>query len=307
MSRWTCPPELRSLPQWVVWRFGQRRSEGRRAKVPYDPRTGGPAAVNDPNTWAPFGQAVAVADQYDGIGIVLTADSPFTGLDLDHCRDPESGAIAAWAQGIVDTLASYTEITPSGTGLRVFVRATLPRGGRKRGPIEMYDRAHFLTITGAHLQGSPMTIEARQREVDQVHAEAFGPSEFFLPHPVVWPLGFPASQAVSSRQLRHDRRLLERAARASNGRLFVALWGGELAGYPSHSEADLALLNLLAFWTGHDPVRMDRMFRQSCRYRSKWDDRRGAETYGALTLARALREAKGHTTGWWGRGRRIPS
>ena len=85
-----------------------------------------------------------------------------------------------------------------------------------------------------------------------------------------------------------DRELLEKARDADNGDRFDALWRGDTAGYPSHSEADMALCNLLAFWTGGDRQRMDRLFRESGLMRDKWDEDRGADTYGERTIEAAL-------------------
>jgi primase-polymerase (primpol)-like protein len=87
------------------------------------------------------------------VGFVVTATHPFAGVDLDHCRDPETGKVALWAADIIRRLDSYTEVTPSGAGVRIWVRATLPPGGRKKGRIELYDRDRYFTITGAHVPG----------------------------------------------------------------------------------------------------------------------------------------------------------
>ena len=89
-----------------------------------------------------------------------------------------------------------------------------------------------------------------------------------------------------------DRELIEKAARAVNGGRFRNLWCGNIAGYPSHSEADQALCNILAFWTGNDPGRMDRLFRQSGLMRVKWDRKQSGTTYGAITIAKAVKGNK---------------
>jgi primase-polymerase (primpol)-like protein len=99
--------------------------------------------------------AYEIGEPFAGIGFVLTPDDPFAGIDLDHCRDPETGEIEPWASEIVDRFQSYTEISPSGAGIRIFIRGTLPAGkGRHRGRVEVYDRGRFLTVTGQRLEGS---------------------------------------------------------------------------------------------------------------------------------------------------------
>jgi len=125
------PAKLAPFDQWVTWRWAER--DGKRTKPPFNARTGGYASSTDSATWSTVEQALAALDGYDGIGFVLTDRDPFADAHLDHCRDEETGIIEPWAHKIVETLSSYTEITPSGTGLCVFVRGTLPPGGRKRG------------------------------------------------------------------------------------------------------------------------------------------------------------------------------
>jgi putative DNA primase/helicase len=144
------PAELQRLDQWVGWRWEQRKN--RWTKPPVAISTGGRAAVNAPATWCSFQQAGGAYLKGDiaGVGFVLTADDPYTAVDLDHCRDPHTGQIAPWAHDIIARLASYTEVSPSGTGIRILVRGALPPGRRKddaRG-IEMYDADRYVTLTG---------------------------------------------------------------------------------------------------------------------------------------------------------------
>ncbi len=108
----------------------------------------------------PFADALAAwaAGRYDGIGFVFSADDPYTGVDLDHVRDADTGVVQPWALDIVRRLDSYTEISPSGGGLHVIVRAQVPRG-RKKFPqlgAEMYDRARYFTMTGNVFAGVPV-------------------------------------------------------------------------------------------------------------------------------------------------------
>jgi len=137
------PQALKALSRWVAWRREER--DGKPTKVPYNVLTGNKASVTDPDDWATFEQAIAAfeAGGYDGIGFVLTADDPFAGVDLDHCLDPNTGVLEPWASSIVDQLHSYTERSPSGEGLRIFVIGKLPPGRRRKGPIEFYDSQRY--------------------------------------------------------------------------------------------------------------------------------------------------------------------
>jgi hypothetical protein len=115
------PPELRALSQWVVYKRG--------TGMPFDPKTGLIARVNNPDTWGTFQQAqkAVLSGRFDRLGFVLTKSDPFVGVDLDACRDPKTGVIAPWAHAVLRRFGrTYTEVSPSGTGIRLFVRARLP-------------------------------------------------------------------------------------------------------------------------------------------------------------------------------------
>jgi putative DNA primase/helicase len=275
------PSELRSQPQWVVWQYETR--DGERTKVPYQARLGetrrARASSTDPATWTSFDTALTfyqVESWPEGIGFVLTADDPFVGVDLDHCVGDQ---IDPWARTIVRTLSSYTEVTPSGEGLRVFVRGTLPPGGRKKSNFEVYDRKRFLTVTGNRVSRASI-VEERTAELARIHAEIFGVSANGV---AKLPQDLPRQPLEVA-----DAELLNRARAAVNGAAFWSLWNGEASTYGSASEADLALCSHLAWWTGGSPARTDYLFRQSGLMRPKWDERHGDRTYGQRTIDKAL-------------------
>jgi len=151
------PAELRQPPQWVTWRYEQRDPAKKPTKVPYNPRTGGKADTTASDTWATCAEAVTACSRHghNGVGFVFTADDPYFGIDLDQCRNAETGHIAPWAQTIVRRLDTYTEVTPSGTGLHIIGKGTLPPGQRRTGSTEMYDQKRFFTVTGQALEVQP--------------------------------------------------------------------------------------------------------------------------------------------------------
>jgi putative DNA primase/helicase len=176
------------------------------------------------------------------------------GVDLDGCRNPRTGEIEARATEIVKGLGSYTELSPSETGLKVFVCGELPLGRWRKGNIEMYDRGRFFTTTGLHLLGLPRSIQARQSELTTLHRCVFGD----------WEGGSRAGvdSRVSAGLDISDEKLLDRARSAANGDRFASLWAGDTSDYKTtsnegRSEADLALCSLLAFWSGPDEARID--------------------------------------------------
>jgi hypothetical protein len=272
------------LPQWVNWKYEYRK--GKWTKPLYQPNDGYAedeyAESDNPDTWGTFDAAIAayLRGSFDGIGFVVTGEDDFAGVDLDHCRDPETETIQPWAMQIVETLNSYTEISPSGTGVRIFLYAKLPPKDRKIGNFECYESGRYLTITGTHLPGTPMTIEHRQKQMEEVHAEVF--AERNKPRPN-GKINIPSMLPNLD-----DQELLDKAFNARNGEAVWRLYYGDINKYGSHSEADLALCSHLAFYTGPDYQKLDRLFRASDLCRPKWDDRRGDSTYGQMTVDRAL-------------------
>ena len=155
------PEELRGLEQWVNWRFEER--DDKLTKVPYTPGTVRRASSTDPTTWSTFEEAFAAYEfgfddlsdieygepSYDGIGFAFSDGDPFCGVDLDKCRNPETGGIAPWAMEIISRVPEgYIEASPSGTGAHIIIRASVRGGGMRRGPVEMYSRGRYFTITG---------------------------------------------------------------------------------------------------------------------------------------------------------------
>jgi hypothetical protein len=279
------PATLRQIPQWVLWRWEKRSDphtgEVKSTKIPYQP--GGAKAESDnPATWSPFEVVLRAyqAGGFSGIGFEVTKDVGIVGVDLDHCRNPKTGVIEEWAQRIVDQLNSYTDITPSNEGLRIFLYAKLPPKDRKIGNFECYSSGRYLTVTGNHLPGTPTTIEHRQSEMDAVHAEMFAERNKPRTNGKVSTPSVPPNL--------DDQEVLAKAFNAKNGEDIWRLYHGDTSKYGSHSEADLALCDHLAFYAGPDPQKIDRLFRASDLYRHKWDDQRGSSTYGQMTIAKAL-------------------
>src|SRR5215213_8190413 len=180
------PAELKDLPQWVGWswayRPGKNGEAGEWTKPPLSPVTGHKASSTDSGTWASFADALRFvqACNLPGIGRVVNRDDPYVGIDLDDCRDPETGEIDPRAQEIIDRFDSYAELTPSGTGVHIIITTDtglLPeakRGGRE-GSVEIYGDGRYLTFTGQRLS-SAADIAERTDELAAFCAEVFGPA-----------------------------------------------------------------------------------------------------------------------------------
>jgi primase-polymerase (primpol)-like protein/FtsZ-binding cell division protein ZapB len=288
------PETLREREQWVCWREEER--DDKLTKIPITPATGGFASSTDPETWASFETALEYTetDHADGVGFVFTDDDPIVGVDLDDCRDPETGDVDDAALDIIERLDSYTEVSPSGTGYHVLIKGELPEGRNRRGSIELYDTARFFTVTGDHVERTPTRVARRQDALTAIHREYVQDTERDTVSKSEQRGGAddqsPTTGAADVDVDLEDENLLEKARNASNGEKFERLWNGNTVGYDSQSEADMALCCLLAFWTGGDRTQMEQLFRQSGLFREKWDEVHYADgsTYGEKTIERAI-------------------
>ena len=283
------PETLQEYDQWICWRVKDR--DGKATKVPIVPGTGEYASATDPQTWRPFDEALEYFERGEaaGVGFVFTDDDPFVGIDLDDCRDPETGSPGTDAREIILELESFTEVSPSGTGYHVLVRGSLPGDRSRRGSVEIYETARFFTVTGDRVETTPSQVMERPAALESVYIEYIAETETSHSETEVGTQQASTHETSQSVTL-EDEELLERARNASNGEKFERLWRGSTAGYESQSEADMALCFLLAFWTGGDAARVDQLFRQSGLLRDKWDEVHYADgsTYGEKTVERAI-------------------
>lgn len=266
------PVELRRLPQWVGWRWVVRK--GKRTKPPFMADGVRPASCDDESTWATFEEVCAAVDggRLDGVGFQVKEGQELVGLDLDHCRDVASGDIEAGAQAVVDRFRSYTEVSPSGTGLRIFIKGVKPGPSCRKGNFEIYSRLRYFTVTGQRLTGAAADIEDRQAELAAYYLELF-PEK-------------PTNNggAVRSGASATTEEVIALASRAKNGAKFEALMAGDLSGYGEDaSAADAALCSLVAFYS-RDPSVIDAVVRRSGLYREKWE----RVDYRERTIERAL-------------------
>lgn len=270
------PRELTERAQWVTWRREMRN--GKLTKIPYNPKTGKKAKSNDPLSWGTYEEACIATQLHraDGIGYEFSPGDPFAGVDLDHCRNPETGEITAPARIIIDTFASYAELSPSGTGVHIIIRAAMPGSGRgrKRGSYEAYSQRRFFTMTGQHLEDTPATIEERQDELERFIAHYLARPEKQHQQRAAAPTRRGACEASPAGLSLDDSELLLRARNnpdPAKAARFQRLYDvGDISGYKSQSEADAALCNDLAYMCGPNAEeRVAQLFRSSALYREK--------------------------------------
>jgi putative DNA primase/helicase len=274
------PAELKTLKQFTCWSYTWRNS--RWIKLPVQPNDE-VAKSNDPTTWDTW-EACLESYQYyedtlDGIMIALSSSDPYFGIDLDHCRLDEINE--PWVNEIIGRFGSYTEKSPSGTGIRILGRGKLPAGGHndKKSGVEVYDSSRFLTITGNRIGNTPI-MECQEQL--NVLVKKYWPQDFEAPSPQKkHPIDVNQSHQFS------DDEIIGLMANAANSPKIMALLEGDFSGYASQSEADLALVNCIKFYS-QDGAQIDRLFRKSGLMREKWDEKHGSQTYGDKTIGKAL-------------------
>lgn len=279
------PEKLKRTARFCVWQY-ETTPDGRRTKLPKNPHTGGNAMSNNPDTFGTLADAAAVMQNYDGLGIGVFGT--LTGIDIDHCIT--DGKLSADAADIVAIMDAYTEISPSGTGLRILFDApgmTYDTAKyyikNSNSGIEIYVAGmtkRFLTVTGDVLPG------CQTRDIVERSDRLRTVIEKYMKRPEQ---SQSAPQIPAAPLTLTDRELIDKAMNAANGSKFSALWSGNWEGqFNSQSEADAALCNSLAFWTQKDADRMDALFRQSGLMREKWDRRQSGTTYGQITIQKAI-------------------
>ena len=292
------PELLKSLPQWVMWKYQHIPGKPKPKKPPFQ-TTGRAAAANDPRTWCSYRQAKATletADGFQGIGFML--DSGIVVIDLDNCLEKTEGGlrVTKTARRVFELAHSYTEISPSGKGLHIFLRGKMPevngqqQDGMKSDKGEMYEARRYITVTGERV-GQAQEIREDQEAINQIYELLKSPTR----EP---PQATPAIR--SYRPPRADAEVISKARRAGNGAKFTRLYCGDITGYPSKSEAHLALVSMLVYWTNGDKGQIERIFKSSDMYlldeetRLKWDapHRADGSTYGEMTLEKALRTSR---------------
>jgi hypothetical protein len=233
----TIPAALRLLRCWVCWVSVPGKDGGKDGKLPINPRTGKSASSTNPDDWTTFDEAAAalLAKNYAGLMFALRPADGFVFIDLDDCRNPNNKGVKKWAERILKGLRSYSEVSPSGTGVHVFVKAKKPGERCRHGNVEMYDRDRFAAMTGRRMESYPAGIEARQSELEAVYREHVAISQNGTDRSVP---GVPMP----------DDKL---AALLKNGKAASIFRGDYNGQYCSQSEADLALMNLAvkANWT----------------------------------------------------------
>lgn len=278
------PDVLKQTASFCVWKLEKR--SGRPTKVPYNPRTGAMARTNDPSTFADFNTAMKsyAIGGWDGIGYRVSEG--IGAIDIDHCirEDGSLNDVAASILGIFPD--AYFERSPSGTGLRGFFRLSPDFAydktvyyinNRKHG-LEVYLPGvtnRFVTVTGDMFRNGAVT---RNDGSLRTLLDTFMKRSTRVSSKTVEPVSYLDDDGV-----------IAHASASESGDKFKALYAGNWEeGYDSQSDADMALVSILAFWCGNVEEQIDRIFRTSGLMRDKWDRMTGDRTYGQITIRNAV-------------------
>lgn len=274
------PEELKRLPNWICWNAVYDEDRGKIKKLPVNPKTGGNAQSNNPDTWTDFYTAVKASEKFSGIGFMF-GNCEYFGVDIDGIENEiamyKSGDGDNIVSEFVHELQSYSEISQSGKGIHIICKGNLPKNGRRRGNVEMYETGRFFVMTGNSCS-EYSEIKNCTESIKPLHSKYIGGGKEPVPR-VIHTMNFASANDI-----------VKAAANAKNGDKFKSLYSGSYSTseYTSQSEADMALCQMLAFWTGCDADKMDAIFRQSGLMREKWDRQQSGSTYGALTIQKAI-------------------
>lgn len=281
-----------SFSGWCTWKAETRPGQVKPAKTPFGLRKR--ISVSEPEAWLSYGAARSAFDHggFDGVGLLMSSASDcIVGMDLDKCLALDGSILPDRGEIVAEFLAldSYTEVSPSGTGLRQFLKGMRLDEYKQKSSsqnLEVYESfegadVRYLTVTGL-----PYPIGSKARPVIGNTA----PMERFIVkycerHPEAEPIDLGDWQGDTGGRTASEIVALLRE-RNKRGRI-TRLLSGDVPDYPGHSEADLALCCEIAYYC-RNPATIDAVMRQSGLMRDKWDSKRGKSTYGQGTIKKAL-------------------
>lgn len=266
------PSELKQMKRWVVYRLFFDKKRGKYDKKPYNALTGGMAQSNNPNTWCDYESALNAPFQHDGLGFML--GEGIFGVDIDgvNLDDPV-------VKEVITTLNSYAEVSPSGKGIHVICKGSKPEGACRKGNFECYEKGRFFTVTGNMIEPYGILRDCTE-SIKPLHTKYLARQEkTFLTTPY----------HIRGGESLDDREVIEKASRNEKFR-DLYYYGGSSG---DASKDDMALVNILIFWTGGNAGQIDRIYRSSSLMRDKWNRRQSGSTYGQITINKCLRTYSG--------------
>ena len=283
------PVALKVEPNWLVYKLVWDAKKDRNDKKPYHPLTGLP--TNDPEQGVTFDCALGGAPAFDGLGFYV--EPPYVVIDIDHCRDATSGVIEPWALNIIYDLKTYAELSPSGTGVHIWLKGEKPGKACRKG-IEIYSTGRFMTVTGRQVVDTFNDVE--ERDITSIYermlAGEFRQTKKSKSNKASHSGAAqrkPSTQIIQAGSVLTSKLAVFMTGIITSQKPFIIDDGqGNSLQYESQSEADLALCTLLALEHDLEPAVMDSEFRKSPLYRAKWD----RHDYSDSTISKAIESAR---------------
>lgn len=280
------PKELRILKQWGLFHLKYVPERHKNTKIPLNAYDGTLGKSNDPSTWAEFDTALRALDKFDNAdGLAFYFANGYVGLDIDNINNDLQDYLAGAPETLVSkfkkfTSDTYMEVSQSGKGIHAIFKGKIPGKRRRKANYEMYESGRFFALTGNTI--GPNKIQSlNQTEMKKLYEFLFGKDKIVN-------ISSFQDQPINDLSVSEIINRMLTSAKGQRDKLFMQ--GGWERLYTSHSEADLAFANDLAFWTGKNFQKMDTIFRNSSLMRDKWDEKRGATTYGIATLNKAIND-----------------
>ena len=287
------PQELRNLKQWGLFELKWVEARKKNTKIPINPYDGSAGKSNDPSTWSDFDTAMrALNDVERADGLAFYFANGYVGLDIDHidsnledwrAGDNDPNNLVNKFQDLTDN--TYMEVSQSGTGIHAIFKGKIPGKRRRKGNYEMYQTGRFFALTGNNIIPDPTIKSMSDDEMKTLYEFLFGKDNIVQLHSEsdnITPVDLSVAEIIKR---------AENSAKTGT-RFTMFMKGGWEQFYASHSEADMAFANDLAFWTGRDFHKMDTIFRNSSLMREKFDEKHGAVTYGTSLLNKAINETQ---------------
>jgi primase-polymerase (primpol)-like protein len=266
------PSELQKIKQWMLWK-AELRPNGKINKPPVN-KDGYKIDCTSPNNWLSFDEAMKIwlenQDKISGVGFVFTKDLGLVGVDFDGVII--NGVLLPEFETWTKIFGSYTETSISGKGLHIICKGTLPGKGNRKGNVEMYEDKRFFVFSGNEIGKSDAfqsKIKEAQEAINALYSAKLIEQEN-KPQREEKESVKPLLSPVFYAPLVEDEKIIQVATRAKNGQKFLSLMDGNISGYTSQSDADLALCSILAFYT-QDIAQIERIFSFSGLCREKWN------------------------------------
>ena len=287
------PQELRNLKQWGLFELKWIEARKKNTKIPINPYDGSAGKSNDPSTWSDFDTAMrALNDVERADGLAFYFANGYVGLDIDHidsnledwrAGDNDPNNLVNKFQDLTDN--TYMEVSQSGTGIHAIFKGKIPGKRRRKGNYEMYQTGRFFALTGNNIIPDPTIKSMSDDEMKTLYEFLFGKDNIVQLHSEsdnITPVDLSVAEIIKRAE----------SSAKTGTRFTMFMKGGWEQFYSSHSEADMAFANDLAFWTGRDFHKMDTIFRNSSLMREKFDEKHGAVTYGTSLLNKAINETQ---------------